>query len=366
MPNKRIWWLGGGASLLLACVGLLWWMDFDPTTWYRLRSLSQAIDSNRADSAERVAELGWSAQPGLIRLLRSGDEVVCQNAQAGLACLYRRCGPDDPQMPGQIQKLASAYPALPPMGQAALLRVASESLPEGTNATPEVRAAWLGVLSEVNAEMPENVRVAGLELADWLLKDSPSPETFAPARQVIQSCLTAEEPSVRLRAVQMSLVPGLELEKEIARLLRDPVVEVRRAAIVVAGPAPRVLDETLLPSLRDPDPDVQQLAEAALRGRGLTSQHIKLGRMLTDSNPRERLKVLDHLQESAELEPSVWLRRLSHDPADSVRATTVRVMAEQTMLDMTDRLEQMRRSDPSPTVSQLAGFYLKQGRQSEQ
>lgn len=360
MPSKRILWRGGVAMLLLVGVGGLWWVDFDPTTWYRLRSLSQAIDTTRLDSAERLAELGWRVRPGLVRLLRSDDEVVCQNAQAGLACLFQRVGPDDAQMPEQIGKLAGAFGSLSPRGQAALLAVIDEATPEGAVVPDEVVTAWLGVLAEVQPEMPEGVQAAGLELAGWLLRRSAQPETFTTARQVVRACLTAENPSVRLQAVQLSLAPGLELEKDLTPLLRDPIVEVRRAAIVVAGPAPKVLDEALLPSLRDSDPDVQQLAEAALRGRGLTSQHLKLGRMLTDSNPRERLKVLNHLEDSAELEPSVWLRRLSHDPADSVRATTVRVMAEQTVLDMSDRLEQMRRNDPSPTVSQLAAYYLEQ------
>jgi hypothetical protein len=34
-------------------------------------------------------------------------------------------------------------------------------------------------------------------------------------------------------------------------------------------------------------------------------------------------------------------------------------MTQQTQIDLSDRIDQMARSDPSPTVSQLAQFYLR-------
>ena len=64
-----------------------------------------------------------------------------------------------------------------------------------------------------------------------------------------------------------------------------------------------------------------------------------------------------------DLDASVWLRRLSQDPAPAVRAAAVRVMGQQRIVDLTDRLEQMAHSDPSPTVSYLASFYLKIARE---
>ena len=52
-----------------------------------------------------------------------------------------------------------------------------------------------------------------------------------------------------------------------------------------------------------------------------------------------------------------WLRRLSHDPAPEVRVAAIRAASEQTLVDLSDRLDQMARSDPSPTVSQLARYF---------
>src|SRR5262249_18334971 len=157
--------------------------------------------------------------------------------------------------------------------------------------------------------------------------------------------------AARLHAIRLALRPGVELFEPVAGLLADRSAEVRRAAILAVGPADKaVLDETLLPCLRDPDPEVRPLCESALRGRGLTEAHLRRSRLLIDPEPAVRLQVLDHLGSSADLEPGIWLRRLSHDPAPSVRAAAARVMGQQTLLDLTDRLDQMARSDPSPSV----------------
>jgi hypothetical protein len=58
------------------------------------------------------------------------------------------------------------------------------------------------------------------------------------------------------------------------------------------------------------------------------------------------------------LDPGLWLRRLSHDPSPSVRVAAMRAMTQQNFVDLSDRIDQMARTDPSPTVCQLAQFYL--------
>jgi hypothetical protein len=360
MRSRRTLWLGLIGTLLLAGAGFYWWTGGDVIAWWRLRCLAQATDANRADCAERVADLNDRALPGLLDLLQRDDAAACQNAGAGLACLVRRWGPGDPRLPDVIQSLTRAFPGLSLAGKAAVLGLPAEALPVKTDETPlPVRTALGKLLAEVHADTPEEVRGAALDLAGWLLKSDTPAETQPLARDLVRCCLTAQADSIRLRAVELTLIPGMELFEDVAALLRDPCVEVRRVAILVVGPADKaVLDESLLPCLRDPDPEVQRRVEQALRGRGLTPRHLKLCRMLTDPAPLERLKVLNYLRYAQDLEPGVWLRRLSHDPADSVRAAAVRVMAEQTATDLIDRLEQMRTSDPSPTVCDIAGYYL--------
>jgi hypothetical protein len=151
----------------------------------------------------------------------------------------------------------------------------------------------------------------------------------------------------------------MDLLEKVVGLLNDPAVEVRRAAILAVGPADQVVrDEGLLPCLHDPDPEVRKLTESALVGRGLRPEHIELGRLLTDPDHLKRVQVLDHLREAPDLDPGLWLRRLSHDPAPSVRAAAVRVMSKLTLIDLSDRMDQMARTDPNPTVAWLARYYL--------
>jgi len=79
---------------------------------------------------------------------------------------------------------------------------------------------------------------------------------------------------------------------------------------------------------------------------------------MTDSRPGTRLQVIELLKRADDLEPGVWLRRLSHDPSAAVRAAAIRAAAEQSLAQLADRLEQMSQNDPCATVRQLAQFYL--------
>jgi hypothetical protein len=96
----------------------------------------------------------------------------------------------------------------------------------------------------------------------------------------------------------------------------------------------------------------------ALNSRGLPDSHLHLARLISDPRPSARLQVLHHLRGDTDLEPGVWLRRLSQDPAPAVRAAAVRAAAAQTRADLRDRLRAMAKDDPSPTVRELASHYF--------
>jgi hypothetical protein len=118
-----------------------------------------------------------------------------------------------------------------------------------------------------------------------------------------------------------------------------------------------VLTDNLLPWLHDPNAEVRRLCEAALRGRGLTAQHVRLARLITHPHWSVRLETLDHLGESEDLDAGIWLRRLSQDPSPAVRVAAIRAACEDCLADLGDRLDQMARLDPSATVRQLAHHY---------
>jgi hypothetical protein len=343
----------GVLGVLFIAAGLAWLERAAILTWWRVHQLARASDMNREERAQRVADLGKAALPSLVEILQQADGNACKNAQTGLSALLRRTGSG--VAAGEVlDLLGREYSRLSPAGRRAAFELA---LADGTR-QPVDAAAAVRLLTEAGGEREPEVLAVALELASALLVRGH--EALRPAREIVRLALQTPSPEIKVRAIQIALNPGMDLFEAVACLLQDPAVEVRRAALLAAGPADKVvLDETLLPCLRDSDPEIQRLAEVALRGRGLTPEHIRLGRLLTDPKPLVRLQVLNQLQYAQDLEPGVWLRRLSHDPAESVRAAAVRVMAEQTVVDLRDRLEQMKSHDPSPSVCWLADYYLR-------
>jgi HEAT repeat protein len=214
------------------------------------------------------------------------------------------------------------------------------------------------VLGEAEHASAKQVRKQALALAESLARQSPS-ETLEACRDSVRAALRDEEADNRLHAIHLASQPGFNMLEPVVGLLSDPHPEVRRAALLAVGPVPEVLaTDDLLHWLHDPDANVRRVCEGALRGRGLHDQQIKLGRLMSAADAQTRLQVLGCLSQTAGLEPAVWLRRLSHDPAPAVRAAAVRAALEFPQVDLADRLEQIVQNDPSPTVRQLAHYYL--------
>jgi hypothetical protein len=205
-----------------------------------------------------------------------------------------------------------------------------------------------------------DVRGRGLELAGAVLQREERPDVIAVCRVLVRGGLQDPEAANRALSARMAANKALNLLPQVAPLLDDPSPLVRQVAMLVVGPAQEAVStDDLLRSLHDTDEDVRHLCEAALRDwRGLRNEDVALARLFSDSRPGVRLQVLESLRRASDLEPGVWLRRLSHDPVPAVRAAAIRASREQLHVDLSDRLSQMAQSDPSPTVRQLAQYYL--------
>src|SRR5262249_17989245 len=114
----------------------------------------------------------------------------------------------------------------------------------------------------------------------------------------------------------------------------------------------------LLPLLHDPAIDVRILCEKTLRSRGLTAQQIDLARLMTDAEATVRARVPAKVLECPDLDTHVWMDRLSRDPSPAVRAAVVRTVGEVADERLRDRMREMAGNDPSPTVRELAGYYM--------
>ncbi len=320
--------------------------------------LARADDATRAARAREMAELDEAGLAVLVGLFRSADPAGCLNARAAIDLLAERWR-DDPRRPRLFQALADAYPVSSPAGQAHLLEVAAVAASAGGLSTDAV-AATTRLLSPAGRSSDKEMRVRMVALARALAVQG-GPETASVCRERIREALTDGSPEVRVAAAFAASTPDLNLLAEVAPLLDDAAPEVRQAALVTLGPpeaAPAVSTDDLLRSLHDPDADVRRLCETALRSRSLSDRDILMGRLVTSPRATARLQVLEKLRQALDLEPGVWLRRLSRDPSPAVRAAAVRASTDYPDVDMAERLAQMARSDPSETVRQLAEHYL--------
>jgi len=338
----------------------LWLGRTQLLAWYYVHQLAQADDGDRETWVDRVSNLNDSAVPFLIKFLGRDDDLGCQNVACAIHVLVIRWGWDDPRTHSLSGKLADAFGSMSPAGQERVLKMEQD---------------WIGLENGISEEMLHNisrilvaastinrptVRSRALALADALVaRNSLDAALLDACRELARAGMQDAEETSRLHAIRLAQAPGVDLFVEIVPRLRDSSAEVRRAAILALGPYPKVLDDdSLFYWLSDPDAEVRQLCEVALRGRGLQDHHIRLARLMADPRPAVRMQVLEAIEQVEDVDPGVWLKRLSHDPAPAVRAAAARAAASQTLVDLSDRINQMAQTDPSPTVQQVARYYL--------
>lgn len=347
------WVAGVMVVLLVVGGGAAWWQRESLNAWWVVRGLKQAGEGDRETWVNRVSELGEPAVGPLVECLIGADDRGRDNVLAALDSLIR--------LGCAAEQLVQPFPKLPAPARAEVLRMLIWPKDEDT------RSASGKILIEAAGDAEPEVQSSAVDLAAALIANPIGPEKVVPAvRETARAGLRSASAEVRLKAVRLCLQPGVDMLEHVVALLRDPTPEVRRAAILAVGPADQVVrDDVLLLGLHDADEEVRKLTEVALTGRGLRPEHLDLGRLLTHPAPAERLQVLDRIRDmlndgQSELDPGAWLRRLSHDQSPAVRAAALRMMTQQSVVDLSDRVDQMARGDPSPTVTQLARYY--QGR----
>jgi hypothetical protein len=362
----RTWIVAAGvaAGVLAAGAGAVWVERTPLLAWYYVWGLSGATDQDRATWVDRVAGLGEEAESGVLACLGRTDDGACRNAGAVLERWTTQWDAGDARAALLAGRMAKTFGDCSPGGR----RVALEAVggwfqPTAAQPSNALLASCAHLVAE-SAAIPEpEVHAAGLKLCSLALDHIDDPkEMLSAARDLAKQSLRDEPAAVRLRAVQLSLHPGMKLPEEVAALLTDAAPQVRCAALLAVGPEDErsVPAKSLLPVLHDPDPEVRKACEDVLRkDRRLSPECLKLGWCLYHPDPAERLNVLDHLRRGADVEPGVWLRELSHDESPAVRLAAVRVMSQQDIVDLSDRLDQMADGDPSPTVCQIARLYQK-------
>jgi len=175
--------------------------------------------------------------------------------------------------------------------------------------------------------------------------------------------LADRDPKIRAAAVScLAQTPIDSLAAPAVVYADDPQSgEVRHEVLLAFARRSTLLTEDMiLKRLHDPEPGVPQLAELILRGRGLSKDHVTLGRLITSPKPEMRASVIPLLQGHDDLDPIVWLLRLSHDADDLVRTKAVEAMTDKDSPDVRARLREMAAQDASEAVRAAAGRLVAQ------
>lgn len=354
--GRKTW---AALAILAAGAAGLWLSRDALLLWHALSQLDAATEQDRDERAQRVAEFGADAVPPLLDRLAREDPRVCANAVAALAPLAKRWGDGDPRTHDLARNLGERFPHMTGPGQEAALELQLVLLPRDGGALVEAAGTLLTEAAKISAA---GVRLRALALAERLAEAAPG-RWVDVHRDLVRNALASGDAPSKVRALHLALHSALRKEQEIRErsvpLLGDAAPEVRRAALLVVGMAPEVVrDDDLLPLLHDDDDGVRRLCADALRGRGLGAAHLKLAWLVTHREPAMRLEVLQHLADAEDLDPGVWLARLTHDPDWAVRVAAVRAAAEHPGVDLSARLREMQARDPSETVRGLAGYWL--------
>jgi hypothetical protein len=358
--NKKV--LGVLTLAVLLGAAVLVWMERTPLlAWFYVHRLAKASEADRGAWVDRVAELGEPAVDDVLDCMNDPSPQCCGNARAALDKLTARWGPSDPRTIALAHRCGREFQRMSPSGKSNVLELAAAWFIPAT-AEPATAAGLLPpcsrLLAEAVATKQPEVQARALELCAVLSRQPQGSEALSSCRDLVRACLGSDDPAVRGRAVQLTLQHGMDLSEQVVPLLTDPAAEVRRAAVLAVSLDDAVLDDVLLPCLHDRDEEVRSQCETVLANRGRTPQQIRLGRLLTHPDPLERIKVFKLLHDAPELDPAVWLQRLSHDPSPAIRIAAVRVMTEELLVPPRDRISEMAQSDPSESVAWVAQCYL--------
>lgn len=356
--------LAASLVVLLLILGLAWSQRTPMLRWYYLRGLASADAEERQLWVERVASLDTAAIPGLLQQLSAEEERMVGNAEAALIALAAVWGCQDDRTAEVSEQLCQRFDDAAEKERRAILNWHLSVLQSKDPAAVTLRKQAVGLLRPGTARDVE-VRERVLELAHLLTAQQPSPECLQYCRQLIQNGLRDNQPQLRRHALQLTFHTAFQAETELLRqllpLLRDNSAEIRRTALLAIGSHKDMLsEEDLLPLLHDEDAEVRRLCEAALRSRGLQESHILLGRLISDPDPRARLQIVLHLPQATDIDPAIWLQRLSQDASPTVRAAAARLASTYPSSALHLRLAEMARTDANDTVRKIAAFYLGQ------
>jgi hypothetical protein len=365
--SNRWFWV---VTLLALLVGGGWaWLEWNHLqAWYFAHRLAGAAEGERDDYVERLQPLGEAAIAPLMSWLTTDDATACGNCGYALAKLPEHWGMNSPQATRAVEVLAEEFPRCSHLGRKQVLEIVERlSLQLPFDQPPAYFLEAVGrVVGDVKAEAEPALRAAAIRLAvRWTGPGRKDDEPWLRAcRSLATAGLREERGDCRADAVRLAVTPGVGLPEKVAALLNtatpDASAEVRRLAVLAVGGAEFEEiwpTEDILRYLHDANEEVRLVCEQALRTRGLDGRRLQLAQMLGHPDAAVRAQVPAQIFRIAEVDPCLWLNKLSGDPAPAVRAAAARAAFENREPRFHGRLKEMAERDPSPTVRQIAEIY---------
>jgi hypothetical protein len=346
MSRRTILALSGATLLIGGCALVFCYGPLK--AWYVVSALKRSDDATRELWVSRAVALGQPAVGHLLGGLQGPGGDACAEA---LHLLAARWGASDERTLALVARTLALCNNLNAEGQGralALLAACSECLDD------QGRTGGLRLLEGACGQGAEALPGA-LALASRLLGVT---DGVAPiAGRLARAALASDNEEAVVQAIAVCVHPEVGLLEEAARLMKSGPPRVRQAAVLAAGTVDGVREDALLACLHDEDAEVKRLAREALLARGLRPEQVELGRLLTHPRSLSRVEVLDRMREVGDVDPVTWVARLTRDPSAAVRTAAARAICERLFSDLSERLEEMGRSDPSPTVALLARYY---------
>lgn len=351
-------------ALAVTIIGvLLWWHWDELICRYWVWRLSQVSEAERTDIVAQLEKHGLLAAQRLLFAppAQPGEEEdVYATTLSTLLC---RWGPEHPATKTVASDLVGQFPHLPVAVQQRGCKCLLALVLDGREQTlPEPLAEHLLKLGEHFSTAQAAVRPQMLSLLLAVVQHAP---TLPDRHTSLLSGLVAEAareacPRCRAETVRLAMAAGSEALKQIVPLLHDPDAEVRCLTLLALGSREDIVStDDLINWLHDPDPKARDICTQALRSRGLIDERLRLAWRLTHPDPTVRAQVPAEVFRFPDLDINVWLERLCRDPSAAVRAAAVRAAGEAGSPLFTQKLADISANDPSPTVRQLAEFYLR-------
>lgn len=349
-------------AIIVASAGVGLWQQNTIAVWYRTWKMQSASPEALPGYVRTFEAMGPAGTEALAGCFESNNEVGCQNARHVLSQILKLWNPHDSRRATVLQQLTNTAPRFSAFGQRESIGILLEIM-QGDTATPEVQKALSAVISHASAD-PES----RLNIYSTLIQALQNVETIddslqKQAKSLVIVGIKSDQEAVRLAAIRLAVLPGLQLHEHLPPLLTaqttDSSVEVRQLALLALGEHEKLLaTDDLCRYLNDADKEVRTTAERVLQVRGLSKQQIKLARLMHDQNAASRAELPGLVVGTLEVDTFQWMERLSRDPSPAVRAAAARAIANSSDQRMNTLLRVLSEQDQDPTVQQIARYYL--------